>query len=221
MRQYRQEIDHFVDYFESQLDRIESVEDRTFRKLLYATAMDPLARAAFGKIGNRTGIVRLIEQLTSWSAKRLVSLPQLALLLKEAKRSRYRLCREVSARLRHWPPGHLVSVSNSPVVDELLPFASPEEHKLLMQCIYPQLFYTYRNNLVHEFREPGYGFEAAHDGDNAFYTSMIDAPWQLVFPVGFFATTCRDAMNHLRIYLTNNKINPYANFQFGSLWRGT
>jgi hypothetical protein len=85
-------------------------------------------------------------------------------------------------------------------------------------CRYPELFYTFRNNLIHEFREPGYGMEMSND-KKPFYLSMMDSPWQLVFPVNFFATICRQAVERLRDHLLKHKINPYTRFEFGSVWR--
>jgi hypothetical protein len=216
---YKDSVDQFIGYFRDQINSIASVTVPMYRKILYATALDPLARAAFGNIGHRQRFVRLINTLTSWKARNRVSLPQLNLGLRDAKRSRYRLYREVSRRLNHWPPADIIRVDASPTEAELLPFASTDEEKVITSCSYPELLYTYRNNLIHEFREPGYGIEMSSDTDNAYYASMIDGPWELVFPVGFFATTCEQAVSNLHTYLLNHQINPYTRFQFGSLWR--
>jgi len=211
-------IEQFIDYFQSQVVSIESVKNPMYRKLLYATALDPLARAAFGNIGHRQRIVRLLDELTAWNAKSLVSLPQLALNLREARRGRYRLCRQVGRRLSDWPPGHIVPITVSPSSIELAPFAASQEQKFLTNCRYPELFYTYRNNLIHEFREPGYGIEMSTDKE-PYYTSMINSPWQLVFPVDFFAAICKQAAAGLQTYLLKHKVDPYTRFEFGSLWR--
>jgi hypothetical protein len=216
---YKDAVDQFVAYFRDQSSSIANVTVPMYRKVLYATALDPLARAAFGNIGHRERIVRLIHELTTWGARNRISLPQLSLGLRDAKRGRYRLYRQVSRRLYHWPPGHIIRVDASPTEAELLPFASAQEKKLIASCRYPELLYTYRNNLVHEFREPGYGIEMSSDKDQAYYTSMIDAPWELVFPVGFFAAICEQAVSGLQTYLLKHKIDPYTRFQFGSLWR--
>jgi hypothetical protein len=216
---YRDAIEQFIEYFESRVASIEAVKTPTYRKLLYATALDPLARAAFGNIGHRQRIVRLIDELTSWSAKSLISLPQLELNLREAKRGRYRLYREVKRRLSQWPPGHIIHTAGSPDPVVLATFATPQEHKMLTNCRYPELFYTYRNNLIHEFREPGYGIEMSTDKDQPYYTSMINGRWELVFPVSFFSVVYKQAVAGLRTYLLHHRIDPYIRFEFGSLRR--
>ncbi len=212
-------VSRFVAHFQSQVKSLEQVESLMLRKLLYATALDPLARAAFGNIGHRTRMVRLIDELTTWDGRELVSLPQLKLALSEAKRGRGRLAREVRCQLGNWQPGLVIPIANSPKQSELLPLATPAEEKLINACLYSNLFYTYRNNLVHEFREPGYGIELSTDGDFAYYTSTINGPWELVFPVRFFSSLFEEVLVELKAYLIRNNIDPYNQFEYGSLWR--
>lgn len=216
---HRPSIREFIAHFQGQIPTLEAVEPFTYRKILYATALDPLARAAFGNIGHRERIVRLIEELTCWRDCDLVSLPQLQLLLREHERARYRLFREVNDQLRQWPSGRILRISVSPCLDQLLPFADPDEIKLIQKCRYAELFYTYRNNLIHEFREPGYAMEFSSDKDQPYYHSMARHPWQLAFPVGFFAFIYKSALSGLEKYLLYRDQDPYARFDFGSLWR--
>jgi len=213
------DIERFTSHFAGQIQKIEAVSELPYRKMLYSAALDPLARAAYGNRGHRDRVVQLIDDLTSWPAKNLVSPPQLSLALRERKRTRYRLFRNVAQRLAQWPPGHVLKISASPSLSELQPFAATEERTTLKKCRYAELFYTYRNNLVHEFREPGYGIEMATDGNQPYYHSEIGGPWQLVFPVGFFTWLFDDALRNLQAYLTAHDRNPYEQFEFGSLWR--
>lgn len=215
----RPAIARFIAHFESQSTDIEAVESLMLRKLLYATALDPLARAAFGNIGHRKRITRLLDELTNWNGKSLISLPQLSLNLLAAKKGRSRLAREVRKRLDQWPSGHVLPITASPEQSELLPFTAPSEVKLLDECRYSNLFYTYRNNLVHEFREPGYGMELSTDDEQVYYTSTITGPWELVFPAAFFSSIFKDTLAGLDSYLVQHRIDPYKQFEFGSLWR--
>ena len=63
------------------------------------------------------------------------------------------------------------------------------ERKAIEATRYAALFYTYRNHLVHEFREPGYGIERDDDFAAPYYHSMTSCDrgssensWELVFP---------------------------------------
>ena len=215
----RDDIERFIGHFQGHIPRIEAVESLEYRKLLYAAALDPLARAAFGGIGHRQGMTRLINDLSSWPARSLISLPQLGLALRDRKRTRFRLYQDVHRRLKEWPPGHVLRINDSPPFAVLHAIAAPEEQPTLHKCTYAALFYTYRNNLVHEFREPGYGIEMLSDKDQPYYHSEIGGPWQLVFPVGFFSALFKDVLRHLEDHLKRHNRNPYEQFQFGSLWR--
>ena len=217
-KQYQRRINQFLDHFESHRKNIDSVQPLMYRKLLYSAALDPLARAAFGNIKHRVRIVRLIDQLSSWSAAQRVSLPQLSLALLEKKRGRHRLHREVARRLRAWNPGEILRLDQSPMPSELTPFAGANEDRLIHKCRYAELFYTYRNNLVHEFREPGYGIEMSSDGSSPYYHSYINGPWELVFPIGFFTVLYKDVLLNLKKLLMAEHRDPYKNFEFGSLW---
>ncbi|MDA8172311.1 MAG: hypothetical protein M0Z48_10865 [Nitrospiraceae bacterium] len=219
MAHYKLASERFIEYFKARGALIEKVENLTFRKILFATALDSLARAAFGNIQHRKRIVQLVDNLTDWNAKELVSLPQLELNLREKKLGRYRLYREVRRRLAQWSPGDIIPLARSPYATDLMKFADQQESTIVGNCRYPELFYTYRNNLIHEFREPGYGIEIPSDEDKPYYTYMINGPWQLVFPIGFFSAIFDQAVSGLHNYLTESKIDPYTRFEFGSLWR--
>lgn len=213
-------IQQFVGYFRDQDASISPVQPILYRKILYATAFDPIARAAFGKVGNhRSRSLRLINELTNWNDRDRVSLPQLCLALEEKGLISGALYVEASTRLDRWSHGEVLLLGNSPLLSELEPVAQSLEKCILTSCRYAELFYTYRNNLVHEFREPGYGIEMPADKDRPYYHSMIGDQWQLVFPVGFFARLYAEALVGLEALLMRYDIDPYSQFEFGSKWR--
>jgi hypothetical protein len=216
----RDAITQFVEYFRGHIGNIDAVLPPLYRKILYASALDPLARAAFGTNENHhKRIIRLVDELIDWNDKHRLSLPQLALVLEEQNRTSGQLYQEVQRRLYHWAPGTVLRLNNSPLLSELEPLAVHAEISLLAATRYAELFYTYRNNLIHEFREPGYGIEMSTDNDQPYFTSMIEGPWQLVFPVGFFAHLYKQALSSLELFLVRADLDPYSQFQFGSLWR--
>lgn len=220
MCQNREARIQFVGYFRDHITDLGKVFPLLYRKILYATALDPLARAAFGVAdGHRRRIIRLIDELADWPDKHRISLPQLALALEEQGRTSSPLYRDVQQRLSQWAPGAVLRLSVSPQLAELTPLANPAEVPLVVGARYAELFYTYRNNLIHEFREPGYGIEMSTNKDQPYYHSMIDSPWQLVFPVGFFACLFKEALSGLEQFLMRADCDPYSQFEFGSLWR--
>lgn len=220
MRSHIDVIEQFVEYFQNQEAMISEIQPILYRKVIYAIALDPIARAAFGKAGkHRAKSLRLIDELTNWTDRDRVSLQQLCLALEENCFASGSLYAEAKTRLESWPPGELLHLDNSPLLSELEPLAQSPELFILNSCRYAELFYTYRNNLVHEFREPGYGIEMSSDKDQPYYHSMIGDPWQLVFPIGFFARLYAEALVGLKALLIHEDINPYCHFEFGSKWR--
>lgn len=218
---YRFEVDQFIDYFREQASAIGGVESPLHRKILYLAALEPLARAAFGKeMGHRDRMERLVVDLASWNHAERISLPQLSLQLRGAGRTRYRLYREAYRRLRDWPIRRPIALDRSPTLEQLLPYAGGEiEREALRQTRYVGLFYTYRNNLIHEYREPGYGTDWSGRRTEPFYSHSVYGPWQLTFPVCFLASLYAQALEGTRVHLLSTRTNPYSRFDFGSLWR--
>lgn len=221
---YKSDVDRFIAHFKGEMESVGKVVSPFHRKVLYATALDPLARAAYGSGGNRDRLTRLVRELSGWEDSERVSLPQLQLQLKlrSAGLFRRKLYRQVSLSLKSWGEGVRVGLQHSPDVHELSSGADASEMKLIEGARYSELFYTYRNNLVHEFREPGYGWDVSGTAKRPFYMSYLgrEPQWELTFPVRFFGDLVDSTIDGLRAHLLAKKIDPYRNFNFGSLWRG-
>ena len=204
------------------MESVGNVVSPFHRKILYATALDSLARAAYGSGGNRDRLTRLIREISGWEDSERVSLPQLQLKLRSAGLFRRRLYRQVSLSLKSWGEGVRVGLKHSPNVYELSPVADAAEMKFIEDARYSELLYTYRNNLVHEFREPGYGWDVSGTAERPFYMSYLgrEPQWELTFPVRFFGDLVAGTIDGLRAHLLAKKIDPYRNFDFGSMWRG-
>ena len=219
---YKSEVDLFIDHFNQQVTVLHSVGGSPLhRKILYVTALDPLARAAYGpKLGNKQRITKLIRELSGWSDCERVSLPQLQQRLRASGHYRHKLYRGVSAQVNQWESGSKLGLSASPMASDLMSLARAGDDKFISECQYAELFYTYRNNLVHEFREPGYGWDLSGKSSEPYYMSYIDKPWELVFPVRFLETLVANTLVGLKSHLIRSKIDPYKNFQFGTMWSG-
>ena len=217
---YRLSVAQFIGHFRTQLDHIAQVPSEHFQKILYSLVLDPLAQAAYSATGSRANVVLLIENLTSWPDAGRVSTIQLKLALLNERRARYRLYRQVSGRLVLQPIQLRTPLSTSPHKSELLPFAATNrEQKLIDRCTYSQLFYTYRSNLVHEFREPGYGADWDRGSTEPYYGKSSFGERELVFPLAFVSRIANEALARLEAHLLANRIAPHSKFEFGSLWR--
>ena len=217
---YRLSVQKFIQHFQEQGAMIDAVTSELHRKILYAAALDPLARAVSEKnVDNRSRLVNLVVLHTSWSDANRISLFQLSLHLRAKGRTRFRLYREVKRRLDATPPHRHKLLNDSPQRDDLIRYAAPQELKALESHSYGQLFYTYRNNLVHEYREPGYGRDWSGRNSKPYYTSLSSfGTRELVFPVGFFASLYDQALTGVEQFLLSKKVNPHNKFPYGSYW---
>lgn len=218
---YKLSIEQFVDHFTAQANAIDAVASDFHKKVLYTIALDPLARAAYTSKGRHNDrVTRLIVEMAEWPDVDRISLPQLCICLREARRSKYRLYREVCRLLREVPIYRKVPISCSPKRVDLVQFAATDDElKAINTHTYASLFYKYRNNLVHEYREPGYGTDWLRKAEEPFYTTSAFGDRELVFPVAFFASVYRRVLANLEKNLRSEKVNAHSRFQFGSYWR--
>lgn len=217
-------IEHFIDYFQKQKINISTIQSILCRKIIYVTALDTIARAAFGKAStNHDRYIKLLNELTNWPYRNHVSIPQLCLAL-EKEGVQNNLYREAKAQLVCWPHGQILLLDNSPLFSTLKPLAKSKlDHCLLFKSLYSELFCNYRNNLIHEFREPGLGFEGLSTVNQPYYHGLTDLEtnietWELVFPIGFFDYLYEEALVGLKKHLACNDIDPYCQFELGSKW---
>ncbi len=242
------EVRGFVAYFERQIQRVDALRERTeegseeppvlLQKILYISILDALSRAPFLRAKPRERMVGFLLQFSSWGpdAER-VSLPHLKRLLALVPDPAFEsLRRFVHEALAAWPDSGDIQLSQDPdlgAVRKLWPrepqYQKPIGGELTLEFLqHTNLFYRYRNSLVHEYRQSGYGFDfgiavqqepyyeihTVADGD-ATYTS-----YELTYPVGFLKRLCKDGLARLDEYLTTNGLDPRDYYDFGSYWIG-
>ena len=217
---YRLSVELFIQHFREQGIAIAAVELELHRKILYCSALDPLARAVSGQSGtHRSRLVHLLTNHTAWPDAQRVSLFQLMLHLQAKKRTRFRLYREARRRLNLSTPRRRLPLSISPLHAEIATFAALQEEKILRYYTYADLFYTYRNNLIHEYSEPGYGTDWSRKAPEPFYTNLSSfGSRELVFPLTFVAGLYEQALGSVERHFMQQKINPHSRFEFGSHW---
>jgi len=219
-------IRQYSNYFRSEIDKIERIDNRLYSKILIVTLIDALARARFPDMRrNHDRFVKMIDTCAQWKEANRVSLYQLGIKLSvDSSTCGNSLEQEVSRRLSGWNLDVLPNIEEmDPWEIDLKPLLnSSVEGQLLNECRHLELFYTYRNHLVHEFREPGGALEFS-DNPDPHYHSLThldgsDDTWELVYPAEFFLKTAKNCVTYLEIYLRDNYINPYSLYTFGTFW---
>jgi len=188
---------------------------------------DTLSKAGFPQIRkNHNRVIQFIDTCSGWQDRDRVSSQQLLLALQQDKgRVNGRLFEFVQNRVNQWMPTTVITPRDDPLYNDVVLYAdSSEEVVLVKQTRYKELFYTYRNRLIHEFSRPGFGIDIFDDNQEPYYHSLMDGdeekrlPWQLVFPVAFFHHICQTSLAGLEAHLRENNLNPYLSFEVSSKW---
>ena len=241
-RTTEQEINLYIEHFNKIVERLKKYKldesDRIFKKNILVSVLDAISRATSDyNDGNRDRFVGIIDNFSCWEDRSRVSAPQLQYLLKHLNSRSYERARKFIAEIvEENSNGEFIDLSNDPKIDEIKKYwPVPIEQKLfnrlsLSSFTHKNLFYSYRNSLVHELQEPGYGMEFHNKHKAPFYhgrtsfegeSSMNGIRFlELVYPLNFYFSLTEGIINNVRAYLIENNINPYEAYSFGSSWIG-
>ncbi|MGH8556072.1 MAG: hypothetical protein ACRESZ_01150 [Methylococcales bacterium] len=224
---FRQQIDAIVG-----LTRSGTSEEQIglYRKTLLVTVLDCLAGIRFDKKSypeltkqNRQRFKRFVDEYGDWPVGGRVSTPFLVTRL-EKKTLAGPLLDKVRSHLAQFDPeaGNSESLEKMDfTLEELRLLVRREaEERALEDVQHWSLLYRYRNHLVHEFREPGYGMEVfAKDNGAACYHSYANDPqYYLVYPSALFESIARTAIDNLERYFVAQELNPYRCVSTTSRW---
>ena len=222
----RDDIDQYIVYFKAQNQEIATVAHPAFKKVLYLVEIDTLSRAAFPRgSGNRQRVVQFIDTCSNWNDKDKVSAVQLKFALERNGILSGQLYDSIKGRINSWAYGLIIRPNDDLTLVEAQQLSTPSESKYVNDARYSQLLYTYRNHLIHEFREPGRGMDLGIDLPPTPYYLGMDrlstgqSSWELVFPVQFLRGLCEGCINGLEAQLCANNQNPYDAYEFGTMWR--
>lgn len=220
-------IEHFCSYFERELQSIgrlvvapvagvDESEGSAFRyrKLLYVTALDTLAGIRYQHNRNHERFTTFVLEHSAWPVAELVSLPFLSAALERRNRLNSVLGQHVSATLARFSPednGFQDAAAMDEPAADLLTFARSEcDREAIERSRHVELLYRYRNRLVHESREPGYGM-AVTDSADPHYTGYIGDPkWYLAYPLAMFEGLVSRSLASFRQWLSANGKDPYS-----------
>jgi len=231
------QINHFCSYFSRQVEIISNLninqeklqnarpEDhqiRFYQKVLIVTALDTLASIRFPKESypalhkkNRERFIRFITEYGGWDHGPLVSTTFLLDRLSKTNSRNGNLANHLRKILDKYNPGsgdYFEPSELDETPDILLPHAkTEEEEEAIWYYQHYAILYRYRNFLVHEAREPGYGMDGVRNDENgAFYHGYIGLEhWHLAYPVELFLMLLRNSINNLKGYFQEQDIDPF------------
>lgn len=235
IKELKESIDRFLGFFRDQLKLIQETDfkqyNSLYRKLFYVGLIDTLSKTTcHPKKGNRDRITTFVNHFCDWPFANKISLPHLVRLLGKVPDPEFSDLRQYSFGLfDKWEEGHFITLDRDPDFDEIKKrwpkqISQPLENVQIEFLLHVNLFYRYRNSLVHELRKPGYGMEFKVNNE-PFYHSMSHIEtdtetktWELVYPLGFYAGMCEKAINNLEEYYHRERIDPYSHYTFGTYW---
>jgi hypothetical protein len=241
MINYRADIERFLSHFKSEVEQIWEFRiegggnEKAYKKVLFFSVIDSLSKCIFPRRGNRDRIVSFVVEFAEWEYRNRISLPHLSQLLHKSPEPAFSGLRKfVIDEYSKWSSGEIIRLERDPDIKDVMRFWPGEkEHKKPLAGIsieslqHIHLFYSYRNFLVHELREPGYGFESYRE-DSPYYLSFSHLPadgaedeketWELVYPVLFLKNLLCNCLKNMEIYLNDNNIDPYQSYTFGTYW---
>lgn len=235
LKELKENIDRFLGFFKEQLKIIEETDFKQhtslFRKLFYVGLLDTLSKTtSHPKKGNRDRIVAFVRYFCDWPFAEKISLPHLVRLLEKAPDPEFSDLRQYTFELfDKWTEGEFITLERDPDFSEVKQRWPKEIFKSFVDIQieflqHANLFYRYRNSLVHELREPGYGMEFKIDKEPFYHSrthhenDVEHKTWELVYPLGFYSQICKTAIEQLEQYYLKERIDPYSLYTFGTYW---
>lgn len=205
------------------VDNLEG-QGRLFRKTLFVALLDCISEIRFNSKwcreppkGNKQRFVELVRQHGGWAEGDLVSGPVLANRLKVAGKEG-QLLQLVEERLAAFNPlcddGGVHPLGRWDFSKESLikVSSSREEEKAISQSTHLEMLYTYRNTLIHEFRERDGGWDvmAERSGERGCYIAFHgEARLRPVYQLELFQGLASKVIDGLEAFLFDKGIDPF------------
>lgn len=204
-------------------------------RILYMALLDAISRSVFDKEENRERIVQFVSGFCGWPECDRVSLPHLYKLVGEKAEIQFASLRDLAIRsISKWIPSEKISLSRDLEFSEVERLWPRDGDKIVrIDGVWPKwlkhahLLYTYRNNLMHEFRIPGRHVELWID-DEPYYAYLIEykdeisserkRSWELQYTARFFRRLCVTGLTNLEKYFTANEVDPFKSIDWGNYW---
>lgn len=223
-------ISQFTDFFRAEINNIlrlslsgDAGHLHRYRKTLLVTVLDCLAGVRFESMPNRQRFIKFIRKYGNWPHGSRVSVPFLVSRL-ENQRANGPLLNRARTQLTRFDPqaGNSTSLELMDIErEDLEPLATTDvERKALGDVQHWSLLYGYRNFLVHESREPGYGAEEFADNTVAacYHGYLGEARFYLVYSVDLFRSISQAAVDGLQDYFLQEQLDPYDRLPDTSRW---
>lgn len=155
-------IEQFCSSFEEEITKIINLKNSLFQKIINISLMDALSRVWSPNLkGNRNRFIRLMIDCIKWQDSERVSIPMTFYRIVHMDiKANQELKNKFNELYGHFVNGRIYQINIDPLYSEISHLGKNKyEESLLLKSRHAELLYTYRNHLIHEYRQPGYGME--------------------------------------------------------------
>jgi hypothetical protein len=211
------------------------MEGHLHRKILYSAFLDAISGTVFNKQTHRERFKRFVTEFCDWPDCHRVSLPHLLRLVGNKSEPEFAPLRDfTSLNISFWKPAEQIFLDRDPLIIELevvWPCVNGKQLKIdglsLNRFQHCDLIYTYRNNLIHEFRVAGRRVELWNI-DKPYYSYLSEyrsedsndlvRSWELQYTAKFFRRLCASGLDNLEKHLWQCQIDPLLSIDWGNYW---
>lgn len=241
MANIHKDVDRFIGHFNARTKSIATMEatddSAVFRKSLYVSVLDALARSVYPQRKNKDRFTLFVRNFCDWVECDRVSLPHFAALLARLPEPAFAKARAFAKEeLSKWKEGEKIVLGREPTIEAVKKVwpgdwgNNPVYEGLSLDALqHFNLLYKFRNSLVHESRSLGYGIEFPDDkvpyyisthtfGPGAHQPEDVTYAWELTYPEKFLEGLCASSLGTLSDYLHSNELDPFMTYRFGTYW---
>lgn len=218
------EVNTFINVFKQHLDFVKNTKllkyDSLYKKIICVGIIDILSKSVYpNERSNKSRVTGLLEKYSHsdlWNKISLAHLIKLLCLTENPKFSELEKYAKSTLGTSDSPKEPRASYIDPDFerVENLWPKDVKDIRGEKLQSLkHINLFYNYRNYIVHELRRPGGLWDDNINHKVPFYYGILSEDdeyfWKLVYPLGFFYEICTNALAHTKKHYLDTNTNPY------------
>lgn len=225
-------IERFISIFEDHINFVQTAElpkyGKLYKKIICFGIIDTLSKTVLDLKQHRKRITKFISINSNHTIWEKVSSSHLLKLLELESFKEFELLKtEVRVILSRIQTQSYCTVDLNYVdICRKWPGIQSVKYKISNKNIgirdmkHINLFYNYRNYLIHELRRPDSTWDDDLNHTEPYYDCKIDARikptkncWEIGYPLGFFVKLCNELIQNTKDFLKSESINPYTKFE--------
>jgi len=220
-------ITMFINYYDNKFTEVTQLENKhsLFRKVIYYAIIDGLSKPIYSsEKKHRERMTSFIKDIVGWQNGGLFSLPHLYACLKMKNDICDNKLREyVDNKYSKLIAGNLYIIKQVDIclteLENITSQIETDKTSTIYKTQHYNLFYNYRNALVHELHSLCANFTNFSKYDEPYYIHFRnDDCWSLYYPEEFLSKICKQSIEKTKEYLLKENIDPFKDYTNGNYW---